>query len=257
MKGHIPDLHALGLDGLQQLRREVEPRRGGGGAAQHLGVHGLVPLLVLELLLDVGGQGHFPQPLQGLQEDALVVEPDQAAALLQLLHDLGGQLPVAEGEPGALAELPARADQALPHLVAPVVQQQHLADAAAGQPLAHQTGGQHPGVVQDQTVAGVQEIRQVIEMVVSRGAAHPVQRHQAGGVPLLDGGLGDQLLGQIIVKITGLHALSFSLPDTDAGEIKFQNIDVVMSLLRHGLGAVLAHADVVAVSGAGDGDAVP
>ena len=35
MEGHIPDLHALGLDLFQQLRREVEPRRGGGGAAQH------------------------------------------------------------------------------------------------------------------------------------------------------------------------------------------------------------------------------
>ena len=145
MEGHIADPHAFSLDDVQQLRREVEPRRGGGGAAQDLGVHGLIPLLVLELLLDIGGQGHPAQVLQHLQEDALVVEADQAAALLQLLYDLGGELSIAEGELRALAELPAGAHQALPDIFAPVIEQQHLADAATGEPLAHPGGPAAPG----------------------------------------------------------------------------------------------------------------
>ncbi len=51
MERHIADVHALGLDLLQQLRGEVQPCRGGRGAAQYLGIHGLIPLLVLQLSL--------------------------------------------------------------------------------------------------------------------------------------------------------------------------------------------------------------
>ena len=85
MERHIADVHALGLDFLQQLRREVQSRRGGRRAAQHLGVHRLIPLLILKLLLDVGRQGHFAQTLQHLQEDSLVIKAHQTVAVRQHL----------------------------------------------------------------------------------------------------------------------------------------------------------------------------
>ena len=180
-------------------------RRGGRRAAQDLGVDGLIPLLVLQLLLDIGRQGHFAQVLQHLQEDALVVEAHHPVAVGQLLHHLGGQFPVAEAQLRPCTHLPARAHQALPGLVAPVDQQQHLAGAAAGQPLAQQAGGQHPGVVQNQAVAGIQKVRQLVEVMVTGLPCLPVQRHQAGGVPLVQGRLGDQLLRKVIVKIACFH----------------------------------------------------
>ena len=82
MERHIADVHALGLDLLQQLRSEVQSRRGGRRAAQHLRVHRLIPLLILKLLLDVGRQGHFTQMLQNLQENSLVIKAHQTAGPL-------------------------------------------------------------------------------------------------------------------------------------------------------------------------------
>jgi hypothetical protein len=38
-------------------------------------------------------------------------------------------------------------------------------------------------------------------MVVAGFAGDPVQGEQSGGVPFLQGGLGDQLLGELEVKI--------------------------------------------------------
>ena len=56
--------------------------------------------------------------------------------------------------------------QTLPDLVAPVDEQQHLHCAPRGLPVAQQTGGQHPGVVEHQAVAGAEEVGQLIEVVV-------------------------------------------------------------------------------------------
>lgn len=145
MQRHIADLHALGLNGLQQLRREVQSRRGSRGAAQDLGVDGLIPLLILQLLFDVGRQRPLAQMFQHLQEDPVVVEADQAVSAFQFPDYLGGQLAVAEGELGPRAHLPARPHQAFPSLVAPVNEQQHLTGAAAGEPAAPEAGRAAPG----------------------------------------------------------------------------------------------------------------
>ena len=123
------------------------------------GVAYSVAFLILQLLLDVRRQGHLAQPLQHLQKDALIFEPHQPVAVRQLLHDLCRQLSVAEGHPCALPQLLSRTHKALPHVVAPVDKQQNFAGAAAGLPMPQQTRRQHPGIVQDQAVAGVQILR--------------------------------------------------------------------------------------------------
>ena len=220
MEGHIADGDAHGLHPVHQLPGEVEPGGGGGGGAVVLGVDGLVPPLVLELLFDVGGQGHPPQPLQNLQEDALVGEADQAVAALHLPNDLAHQLPVPEGDPGAGPQLLPRADQTLPHVVPPVNEQQHLR-RPAGRPVAveaaaQEPGGQHPAVVHDEAVPGPQQVGQLVEVPVGPGPRHLVQRQQAGGVPPLQRRLGDKLLGQIKIKVMcfqwNYRILSSSMP---------------------------------------------
>ena len=102
------------------------------GAAALPGIDGLIPLLVLELLLDVGGQGHFPKALQHLQENPLVLEADQTVSVRLLPDHLGGQGPVAKVHPGPGPQLPPRADQALPDMFALVSQQQHWAMSSCG-----------------------------------------------------------------------------------------------------------------------------
>ena len=205
MERHIADVHALGLDLLQQLRGEVQSRRRGRRAAQYFGVYRLIPLLILKLLLDVGRQGHFTQMLQNLQENSLVIKAHQTVAVRQDLCDLCRQLAVAEGEFGSLPHMPSRAHQTFPRLFSPVDEQQHLTGAASRQTLPQQTGGQHPGIVQDQAVTGVQEVRQLVEMVMLPGTGVPVQSHEPGTVPPLQRRLGDQFLRELVVKIACFH----------------------------------------------------
>ena len=88
----------------------MEAGGGGGGGAVDLGVDSLIPLAVLELLLDVGGEGHLAQLLQHLQEDTLIVEADQPVAPGHLcLHGGGEAAPVPEDHLGPWLQLPPRA----------------------------------------------------------------------------------------------------------------------------------------------------
>ena len=178
---------------------------GGGGAAVDLGVDGLVALPVLQLLLNVGGEGHFPQSVQHLQKNALVLEMHQPVAAGQLLGDLGGELPISEGDTGAGAQLLTGPHQTFPRVLTPVNEQQDLTGSAAGEPMTQQPGRENTGVIEDQTVAGPQIVRQIVEVAMHPCAGILIQHQQAGGIPPGDGGLGDKLLGEFKIKITGFH----------------------------------------------------
>lgn len=143
-----------------------------------------------------------------LQENTFVIEAHQTVAVRQDLGNLRGQFAIAEGELGPLPHVPSGAHQALPGLLSPVDQQQHLAGTAPRQPLAQQAGGQDPGIVQNQAVAGIQKVRQFIEMVMLPGTGVPVQGHKPGAVPPFQRRLRDQLLGQFVIEIACFHGFS-------------------------------------------------
>ena len=67
--------------------------------------------------------------------------------------------------------------------------------------MADKPGGQHPGVVEHQTVPGAKELGQIIKMVVAGLTGPLVQRQQPGGVPPVQRGLGNQFLRKVKVKI--------------------------------------------------------
>jgi hypothetical protein len=52
---------------------------------------------------------------------------------------------------------------------------------------------------------------EVIEVLVGHAAVLPGEDHQPGGIPALEGGLSDQLRGELIEKVAGFHALSVLL----------------------------------------------
>ena len=178
---------------------------GGGGAAVDLGVDGLVALPVLQLLLDVGGQGHFSQSVQHLQKNALVLEMHQPVAAGQLFGDLGGELPISEGDTGAGAQFLTGPHQTFPRVLTPVNEQQDLTGSAAGEPMTQQSGRENTGVIEDQTVAGPQIVRQIVEVAMFPCTGILIQHQQAGGIPPGNGGLGNKLLGEFKIKITGFH----------------------------------------------------
>ena len=188
----------------QQLLGKMQSRGGRGGAAQLLGVDGLVALTVLEFGLDIRRERHFAQALEHLEEDAVILELDYPVAAFGDLDDLGLELAVAEHQLGARLGLAARAGQALPAPAAEVAQQQHL-DSAAGFTRAEQPRGQDARVVHHEAVALSEQLRQLREHAVLYLARHLVQAQQARSVALLQRGLGNQLLGQVKVKIRCLH----------------------------------------------------
>ncbi len=61
--------------------------------------------------------------------------------------------------------------------------------------------GNFPAVIEHQTVPAPQQGWQVIEMQVAGLPRRLVQRQQTGGVPPLQGRLGDELRGQVKIKI--------------------------------------------------------
>ena len=72
---------------------------------------------------------------------------------------------------------------------------------------AEQAGRQHAGIVEHQTVARLQILHKIAEMAVLQRARAAVHDHQPGCVARLNRRLRDQLLRQIVVKVTCLHII--------------------------------------------------
>ena len=109
----------------------------------------------------------------------------------------------------------SRVDQALPDIaegvdVLAAVQQQRLGGTARGLP-ADEASGHDARLVRDQHVTGLQVIDDVPEDAVLDGAVLAMQGQQAAGVARLGGSLGDQVVGQVVVKVIGTHERSSKL----------------------------------------------
>ena len=203
---HRHDVHALCPDALHQLRREVQTRRGCGGAALLPGVHRLVALTILQFFVDVGRQRHLAQLVQRSLHRALAGEVHDAPAVLLHLRDGRHKTSAAEEHLRARAQLLARAHDGLPLLRRKLLQKQDLAGPAAGT-LADQSRGDHAGLVDHQRVAGVQIVDDVVKMPVLDAVVPPVQHHQPAVIPRLHRRLRNALLRQIIHKIRQLHTV--------------------------------------------------
>ena len=204
---HRHDLNAHFADLFHQLRREVQPGGGGGGGAVVAGVDGLVAVAVLQLFVDVGRQGHLAQLVQHRLQRALADKLDDAAARVGRLQHARHQLAAAEGHFRAGLEPPPRAHQRLPLLGAELLEQQHLRRAAAGA-LADEPRGDDARVVDHQHVAGAQVVHDVVKVPVFELPVFAVHHQHAAVVARLHRRLGDQFLGQVVVKIMRFHGLS-------------------------------------------------
>ena len=105
----------------------------------------------------------------------------------------------------AVAQLAGRAHERLPVAPARVLrlEQQHLG-LAAGRPLQPQAGRDHLRLVDDDDVAGPEQVGQVGDGAVLGRRAPPVDE-QAGGVAGLDRDLGDALGRQLVVEVVEAH----------------------------------------------------
>ena len=206
MQRNIAYLHAARGDLLQQLRREMQTGGRCGGAAQLLGVHGLIALRVLKLRLYVGRQRHFAKALQHFEENALVMEADYPVPALGHAFHRSRKLTVAKGQLRAGLRLSARTAQAFPAAV-PKVAQQHQLHAAAGESAADKSRGQYTGVIQNKAVPLPQQVGELIKMHMLNFTRSLIQMQKPRMVALLQRSLRDQLLRQIKIEIRLFHAI--------------------------------------------------
>ena len=97
MQGHFSNVHALGADGIHQLRREMKTGRRGCSTAKLLGIDGLVLALILQLLCDVGRQRHLAKFIQFFIKGlGVIIECNKLVAILQRFVHHSGQAAVAK-----------------------------------------------------------------------------------------------------------------------------------------------------------------
>ncbi len=176
----------------------------------------LVAVPVLELVGDIGRQGHLPQPVQHLFEDSFVVESYQPIALLHGVQDFSLQQAVPEGQPGAGAAFLAGPHQRLPDIAASALQQQQLHMGSGALPLPKEPGRDDLGVVQHQAVPGPQELPNFPKSMMGNCPGALVQHQEPGGGPLLQGILGYQLLGQLKIIVGFQHYAVHYIPAPSA-----------------------------------------
>ena len=159
-------LDALLLEFRKQLFGKMQASRRRCRRTGGFGVNRLVALGVVQLFLDIRRQRHRTELIQNFQENALVMEADQAIAVRLNLFDRRGQQAVAKGQLHALACLAPRAGQAFPQAVALIGQQQHLDRRGAPHGVAHQARRDHARIIEYHAVARLHILQQVAEVAV-------------------------------------------------------------------------------------------
>ena len=155
MKSDMSDIDALGPDLLQKLRREMKACCGSSRGAVMLCINGLVTVLVLQLMSDIGRQGHLAQFVQNLLENALVGKLNQTISFLHDVHDFSYEKTFTERNLRADLCLFSRFHQRLPDIVLFPFQKEHL-DLGVGSHLCSvKSCRDHLRIVDDQAVPGI------------------------------------------------------------------------------------------------------
>ena len=184
----------------------MEPRRRSRRRTLGLGVDRLVAVAILELLCDIGRQGHEADLVEDVVDIlvflAVVGEADDAVPFLHHINDLACQHSLSKHhtvtEAGTLAGL----DKALPGIQIMLAKQEQF-NARFGSALgvAVESRGNDLGVVDDQHVLGSDVVENIIKMLVGQAVIVSVDHQKAGCVTLFCGVLGDLLFGEVIEKV--------------------------------------------------------
>ena len=216
MQGDISELHAHGAQCLQQ--GSIEVQRGGGGGDR--ACVSCPDSLVVGLILCIGGAfggniGRQRHGTCGIERRIEIIARQVEAQIGQpVAHPLKrGAQAVGEHDLFAGFELFHRFDERRPDARICLRLQQGrfylggngaLGAVAVAQP--RQARGDHPRVIQHQTVTRAQPVRQVRHMRVMDVRA--LRHHQARRGARLCGAHGDQGVRQVKVKITEFHEAS-------------------------------------------------
>jgi hypothetical protein len=183
--------YPLDVQRSEELGREMEARGRRRRRAALVGVNGLVALGILERLGDVRRQGGLPM--------WLAAQPKPPPTLAERLEELDGP------ERHARPQAAARPRERLPDVFSDPLQKKHLGPAA-GRPVEHEPRGQHPRVVHDDEGLRDKLGPQIPERSVLDHPSRAVENEQPRLVPALERTLGDELWGELVIKLRRPHA---------------------------------------------------
>jgi hypothetical protein len=159
------------------------------------------PVIIGRLSADVGGKRNPSDRGQDAIPFPFIFHPDDFPGA-QIFHDIP-RAGAIENDPGTGPDLPAY--HGLPQVRTPLFQQEDF-HGPAGRILSSQEPGRnHTGVVQNQKIGGIQNLREVEKIPVLHPPGVPVKDHQSGTVSFFRGDLGDQAGIQSIVKLGEPH----------------------------------------------------
>ncbi len=206
MEHHGRDPNALFADAVEQRGGEMQSRRGSGRRALLARVDRLVAVTVGKALGDVGRQGHHADLLQDIVNTGIrlviVGKANDAVALFDDVGHRGTQDAAAEDQLHTDTRTLPGLDQGLPGIQLMLTQEQQL-DLCLLAPchVSVKTGGDDLGIIDDQHVAGVEIVDNIVKMAVRHRSRAPIEHHQARMVARFHRMLRDALLGEVIIKI--------------------------------------------------------
>jgi len=231
--------NTLIADARHQILGEMQARRGCRRRSVFTGIDGLITIIVLKPLGNIGRQRHEADDVQQLVDIGIfvviVLKADQAVSFLHNVGDLTQKETVTKDQSATDTRTLAGFYQRLPHIKRMRAQQKQLDPCLfASLHMAVKSCGNHAGVVDDECIAGLQVVNDIVKMLMENRSRCAIKVHQARMVTGLQGRLRNALLGQVVVKIRrakiglGLfvynsHINSFSIsfyPSyTDKGEL--------------------------------------
>ena len=200
MQEHFGDLHPHRADAAEQFGRKMQPRRGRRRRTVLAGVYRLVTVGIFELFVDIGRERHSPGAGEHILKRALIEKAHDALARIGDARHLERELFV-HGKFRADAAFAPGAHQYLPVVQVDALQKEHL-DGAAMLGMGVQPCGQHARAVDDEHVARLQIIGDVVKNAVFDLLRIAVIDKQTGTVARFHRGLRDEFLGKIVPEIT-------------------------------------------------------
>ena len=154
---HRSNLHALGLDLLQQFGGEVETCRRGSGRAALVGIDSLILIVIRKRLGDVGGKRHFADAIQdgvNVTLGFIVGKVENTVTAVHYVYYLCTEQAVPEYNGSADFGASAGTGQGFPSIQLDLTEEEHLHINAGIGLFTDHTGRDYLGIVDDQHVAG-------------------------------------------------------------------------------------------------------
>lgn len=168
------------------------------------GENGLVAFFVAGLIgaVDVGREGNVADALQLFMNGSCAGELDFTLALIEMSGDGGGEM---WGEFYLFAdeEFFAGTDEGSPAVALGIesAEKKDLNFAGAAGTGAKEAGRDDAGIVEDHAIARLQVGREIAELVVMKGLSGSVEDEHAGIGASGEGLTGDELVGEIVLKV--------------------------------------------------------